>query len=143
MENNLVYNACVNERGGIKKMEKKNFISVILGVIGLILFGLGMCMCMLPEWNAFQQGIVVSVVGLVFLLVMVFVRRKMEGKPMIQLNIKTVGIVIFGIIAVLILGVGMCMTMIWSQLMVQGIIVGVVGIALLLCLIPMCKGFKS
>lgn len=123
-------------------MEKKNFISLILGTIGLMLFGVGMCMCILPEWNAFQQGVVVSVVGLIFLLVMIFVRRKMEGKPMIQLNIKTVGIVIFAIIAALVLGVGMCMTMVWSQFMIQGIIVGVVGIALLICLIPMCKGLK-
>lgn len=123
-------------------MEKKNFISLILGAIGLMLFGVGMCMCMLPEWNAFQQGVVVSVVGLVFLLVMIFVRRKMEGKPMIQLNIKTIGIVIFAIIAALVLGVGMCMTMVWSQSMIQGIIVGIVGIALLICLIPMCKGLK-
>lgn len=123
-------------------MEKKNFISLILGAIGLMLFGVGMCMCMLPEWNAFQQGVVVSVVGLVFLLVMIFVRRKMEGKPMIQLNIKTIGIVIFAIIAALVLGVGMCMTMVWSQFMIQGIIVGIVGIALLICLIPMCKGLK-
>lgn len=123
-------------------MEKKNFISLILGAIGLMLFGVGLCMCLLPEWNAFQQGVVVSVVGLVFLLVMIFVRRKMEGKPMIQLNIKTVGIVIYAIIAALVLGVGMCMTMVWSQFMIQGIIVGVVGIALLICLIPMCKGLK-
>ncbi len=35
----------------------------------------------------------------------------------------------------------MCMTMIWNM-MVSGIIVGVVGIVVLLCLIPAVKGLK-
>ncbi len=41
-------------------MKKKNFISMILGTIGGILFAIGMCMCLLPEWNTFQQGIVTA-----------------------------------------------------------------------------------
>ena len=31
------------------KMEKKNFIKLVLGVVGGLLFSLGMCMCLLPE----------------------------------------------------------------------------------------------
>ena len=72
-------------------MEKKNFVSLIMGTVGGILFGIGMCMCLLPEWNAFRQGILVSAVGAVVLLAMLSVRRKMEGKPAIQLNAKAVG----------------------------------------------------
>ena len=34
-------------------MSKKNFISLIFGTVGGILFALGMCMAMLPEWGAF------------------------------------------------------------------------------------------
>jgi hypothetical protein len=41
----------------------------------------------------------------------------------------------------IVLGVGMCMSMIWNM-MVPGIIVGIVGIVLLLCLIPVIKGLK-
>ena len=40
-----------------------------------------MCMALLPEWGAFTQGIVIGAVGLAVLLVMVPVRRKMDGKP--------------------------------------------------------------
>ena len=123
-------------------MSKKNFISLILGTVGGVLFALGMCMAMLPEWNAFQPGVVMGCIGAVILIVMVLVRRKMEGKPVIvKLSGKTVGTVVLGVAGALALGVGMCMVMVWSML-VQGVIVGLVGIVLLLCLIPLVKGIK-
>lgn len=123
-------------------MKKENFVTLILGTIGGILFAIGMCMCLLPEWNAFTQGVVISAVGAVVLLVMLVVRRKMEGKPAIKITGKVVGTVALGIVGALVLGVGMCMVMVWESLMVPGIIVGVIGIVLLLCLIPLCRGLK-
>lgn len=36
-------------------MSKKNFVTLILSTVGGILFAIGMCMCLLPEWNAFAQ----------------------------------------------------------------------------------------
>lgn len=123
-------------------MKKENFVTLILATIGGILFAIGMCMCLLPEWNAFAQGVVISAVGAVVLFVMLIVRRKMEGKPAIKITGKAVGTVVLGIIGALVLGVGMCMVMVWEGLMVPGIIVGMVGIVLLLCLIPLCKGLK-
>ena len=123
-------------------MKKENFVTLILGTIGGILFAIGMCMCLLPEWNAFTQGVVMSAVGAVVLLVMLLVRRKMKGKPAIKFTGKAVGAVALGVVGALVLGVGMCMVMVWEGLMVPGIIVGVLGIVLLLCLIPLCKGLK-
>ena len=123
-------------------MTKKNFISLILGTIGGILFALGMCMAMLPEWGAFTQGIIIGCIGLVVLLVMLAVRCKMEGKPVIvKLSGKTIGTIILGVAGALVLGIGMCMVMIW-EMMVPGILIGLVGIVLLLCLIPPVKGIK-
>ena len=46
-------------------MKKSNFVTMILGTIGGILFALGMCMAMIPEWNAFRPGIVMGVIGLI------------------------------------------------------------------------------
>lgn len=123
-------------------MKKENFVSMILGVIGIILFGIGMCMCLISEWNAFKQGIFVGTIGLVVLIIMLIVRRKMQGKPAIQINSKAIGTVLLGIIGTLVLGVGMCMSMVWQGLFVQGIIVGIIGLVFLLCLIPFCKGIK-
>ena len=122
-------------------MQKKNFVSMILGTIGGILFALGMCMCLLPEWGAFGPGVVIAAVGVVVLLAMIFVRRKMEGKPVVHWSGKAVGTVLLGVAGALVLGVGMCMTMIWNML-VPGILIGIVGIVLLLCLIPLVKGLK-
>lgn len=123
-------------------MKKENFMSMILGTIGGILFAIGMCMCMIKEWNTFNQGIVVGAFGLVVLLLMLFVRQKMQGKPAIKFNRKTVAIFILAVVGALVLGVGMCMTMVWQGLLMQGIIVGVIGIVLLQSLIPLCKGIK-
>lgn len=122
-------------------MSKKDFVSLILSVVGGILFALGMCMALLPEWGAMTQGIVIGVIGLAVLLVMVMVRRRMDGKPAIVFNGKTIAITLFGIVAAVVFGVGMCMTMVWNM-MVPGIAVGIIGIVLLLCLIPICKGLK-
>lgn len=113
---------------------------MILGVIGVLFFALGMCMCLITEWNAFNQGIVMGAIGIVILIAMVIVRRKMQGKPAIVLNGRAIGIAALGIVGALVLGVGMCMTMVWQGLMIPGIVVGIVGIVLLLCLIPLCKG---
>ena len=123
-------------------MSKKNFISLILGTIGGVLFALGMCMAMIPEWNAFTQGVVVGCIGAVILLVMLIVRRKMEGKPVIiKPSGKTIGTIVLGVAGALVLGVGMCMVMVWDML-VWGVVVGLVGIVLLLCLIPLIKGIQ-
>ncbi len=122
-------------------MQKKDFVTLILSTVGGILFALGMCMALLPEWNAFMEGIVVGAAGLVVLLIMVIVRRKMSGKKAIVFNGRAIGITLLGVAGAIVLGVGMCMTMIWDM-MVPGIIVGVVGIVALLCLIPAIKGLK-
>lgn len=123
-------------------MKKENFISLIISIVGVILFSLGMCMSMITEWNTFKEGIIVGIIGLIILISLFIIRRKMEGKPVLKLNIKTMKIVILGIVSSLILGIGMCMTMVWQGLMVQGIIVGIIGIIMLLCLIPLRKEVK-
>lgn len=122
-------------------MKKSTFAAMILGTIGGILFALGMCMALIPEWNAFNQGIVMGVLGAAVLLIMVLVWRKMEKKSPIRVSAKTIGTVLFGIVGALVFGIGMCLTMVWSSMGI-GIAVGIVGIVLLLCLIPLTKGLK-
>ena len=122
-------------------MKKKDFVTLIMSTVGGILFALGMCMALIPEWGAMVPGIIVGAVGAVVLLAMVLVRRKMSGKPAIVFNGKAIGTTLLGVAGAIILGVGMCMTMIWGM-MVPGIIVGIVGIVALLCLIPVVKGLK-
>lgn len=98
-------------------MKKSNFVAMILGTIGGILFALGMCMAMIPEWNAFRPGVVMGVAGAVVLLIMVLVWRKMEHKDPIHISGKTIRSMLLGIVGALLLGVGMCLTMVWSNFM--------------------------
>lgn len=122
-------------------MKKKDFVTLILCTIGGILFALGMCMALLPEWGMMTQGIFIGIVGAAVLLAMVLIRRKMDGKPAIVFNGKVIGTTLIGVFGAIVLGVGMCMVMVW-EMMLPGIIVGIVGIILLLCLIPIIKGLK-
>ena len=122
-------------------MKKSNFVAMILGTIGGILLAIGMCMCLLPEWNAFKPGVIMGCFGLLVLLIMAVVWRKMENKEPIKLSGKTIGATIIGILGSLLLGVGMCLTMVWGQ-MVMGILIGILGIVALLSLIPFIKGIK-
>ena len=122
-------------------MKKSNFVAMILGTIGMVFFALGMCMALIEEWGMFRQGIVAGVVGLVILLITLLVWRRMEGKEPIKLSGKTVGIVVLAIFGALLLGVGMCFSMVFGK-MVLGVVIGLVGIVALLMLIPLTKGLK-
>ena len=122
-------------------MKKSNFVALILGTVGGVFFALGMCMCLLPEWGMATQGVVCGVAGLAVLLATVLIWRKMENKAPIKLDGKTVGAVLVGLLGALLLGVGMCLSMVFAK-MVLGIVVGVIGIVVLLMLIPLTKEIK-
>ena len=122
-------------------MKKSNFIALILGTVGTVFFDLGMCMALIDEWGMFRQGIVCGVIGLVVLLADLIIWRRMEGKEPIRLSGKTLGTVALAVVGALLLGVGMCLSMVFGK-MVLGIVIGLVGIVALLCLILLTKGLK-
>lgn len=124
-------------------MEKKNFIKLVSGVVGGLLFSLGMCMCLLPEWNMFTAGVIFTAVGAVILLVTLFVHCKQTGVKIKLPSAKIVLKTLYGLVAILVFGLGMCMVMVFEGMMLWGILAGITGIVLLLFLIPMCFGFKK
>lgn len=123
-------------------MKKSQFIALLVGVIGGLLFSVGMCMCLLPEWNAFNAGVVVAAIGAFVLLVLAIVCRVKSGKPAKKINWRLVGKIAYGTLSALVLGAGMAMIL-ELGMMLWGVAVGIVGIVMLLCLIPMCVGFKK
>lgn len=123
-------------------MKKSSFMALVLGTISGMLFAIGMCMALLPEWNAFQPGVIFGGVGLVLGLITILIWRRMEGKATIHISGKTLLTIAVGIAGALLLGIGMCLSMVWNR-MVMGIVLGMAGIAALLALIPLVKGFKE
>lgn len=122
-------------------MKKSSFVAMILGTVSGVLFALGMCMALLPEWNLFKEGIIFGAIGIILGIITVFIWRKMENKGPLKINKKTVLTVLFILIGTLLLGVGMCFCMVWDNI-ILGTVIGLIGIISLLCLIPIIKGLK-
>ena len=122
-------------------MKKSSFVALMLGTVSGVLFAPGMCMALLPEWDSFREGVVFGSVGIVLGFVTVLIWCKMEHKKLPKVSGKLVFRMIYGIVSVLILGVGMCMCLVWEQI-VWGTLIGLLGIVMLIALIPIIKGIK-
>ena len=121
-------------------MKKKDFVRLVLGVVGGLLFSVGLCMCLLPQWDLFREGVAVTAVGGIILMVLAALLLKGRRSEK-KINWKLVGKALYGTLSALVLGVGMCFVLVWEQLLL-GIGVGILGIVMLLMLIPMCMGLK-
>ena len=86
-------------------MKKSSFVAMVLGTVGGVLFALGMCMALIPEWAAFTPGVVMGVIGLIVLLIAVAVWRKMEGKAPVRLSGKTFATILLSVLGALVLAV--------------------------------------
>ena len=122
-------------------MKKSNFTALVLGTVSGILFALGMCMTLLPEWNAFNEGILFGTAGLILALVTVLVWRRMEHKAPLKFDMKTILTILLTLAGLMLLGVGMCFCLLWQNI-VLGTLIGLAGIVALLSLIPFVKGLK-
>lgn len=113
-------------------MKKETLLEIILGTIGGLVFAVGMCMCLIPEWNLFKAGCVVAVVGFIILLCIIPVYRSNHPKK----NHGSVnwGIIIawiIGIVGALIMGFGMSKVMVGNPTqndMLLGITIGIIGL---------------
>lgn len=123
-------------------MKKSSFVAMLLGTVSGVLFALGMCMALIPEWNSFKPGVVFGCAGILLGLVTIAIWRKMEHKQPIHISGKTIFTIMVGIIGALALGVGMCFCMVWDKIVI-GMVIGLVGILVLFCLIPLTKGIKD
>lgn len=122
-------------------MKKSTFVAILLGTVGGLLFALGMCMALIPEWEAFKPGVAMGTAGVAALLSTVLVWRKMENKAPICISRKMVLGILLGIAGALMLGIGMCFIMVWNKFLL-GILIGIVGIIALISVIPFFVGLK-
>ncbi len=118
-------------------MKKETLLQIILGTIGGLVFAIGMTMCLLPEWNLFTPGVVVSIIGFIILLCIIPIYRKNHPrKPHGPVNWGLVFTWFIGIIGALVMGFGMSRIMVGDPTQtdfIVGLITGVIG--LLVCVL--------
>lgn len=123
-------------------MKKSSFVTLVWAVVGTLLFGFGMCMALLPEWEMLKPGIVCGAAGLIVLLGDVIFWRRAEGKEPIRISGRTLGVTALATAGALLFGAGMSLCMVYGN-MVFGTILGIAGIVVLLMLIPVVAGLKD
>lgn len=118
-------------------MKKETLLEIILGTVGGLIFAIGMCMWLIPEWNLFVPGVITTAIGFVVLLCIILIYRKNHPKKARgPINWGLVGTFTVGIVGSLLMGFGMSRIMVGTPTtadMIVGLITGVVG--LLICVL--------
>ncbi len=116
-------------------MKKETLLEIILGTIGGLVFAIGMCMCLIPEWDLFKAGVVVVILGFIILLCIIPVYRSNHPKKAhAPINWGIVFTWIIGIVGALVMGFGMSKVMVGDPTktdLLIGIATGIIG--LLIC----------
>lgn len=129
-------------------MKKETLLEIILGTIGGLVFSIGMCMCLIPEWNLFTAGVVVAIIGFIILLCIIPIYRKEHPKKVSNKKID-LGLLltwVIGVVGALIMGFGMSKIMVQSpdkMDMIIGMITGVVGLLICVLNYPIYSYLKS
>lgn len=128
-------------------MKKETLLEIILGTIGGLIFAIGMTMCLIPEWDLFKAGIVVSVVGFITLLCIIPVYRSSHPKKQHdKINWGIVFTWLIGIAGSLVMGFGMSKVMVGDPSktdMLIGIIVGAIGLIVCVLNYPIYSYIKG
>ena len=130
-------------------MKKETLLEIILGTIGGLVFAIGMCMCLLPEWNMFTAGVITTIIGFVILLGIIPVYKSSHPKKVKANKSINWGIVLtwtVGVVGALIMGFGMSKILVGNantSNMVVGLITGVVGLVVCVLNYPVYAYIKN
>ena len=128
-------------------MKRETLLQIILGTIGGLIFAIGMCMCLITEWNMFAAGVIVAIVGFIILLFIIPVYRSTHPKKSHEPIDKGLLLTwIIGVVGSLIMGFGMSKVMIGDASgadMVVGLITGIVGLIICVLNYPIYSYIKG
>lgn len=129
-------------------MKKETLLEIILGTVGGLVFAIGMCMCLVTEWNMLKVGVVVSIVGFLILLGIIPVYRKSHlKKKRGPINWGLVLTWVIGVVGALIMGFGMSKILVEGQKettdIIVGMVTGVVGLITCVLNYPIYSYIKS
>lgn len=117
-------------------MKKDTLWEIMIGTVGGLVFAIGMCMCLIPEWQLFRAGIIVSVVSFLILLLMIPIYRRMHPRKQVKIDWSITLIWLIGVAGALLMGYGMSKTMrgsVSTEEMIIGLVCGCIG--LLICVL--------
>lgn len=129
-------------------MKKETLLEIILGTIGGLIFAIGMCMGLIPEWDMLGVGIIVGVIGFIILLCIIPIYRKNHPKTKIK-NQTDWGIVatwVIGVAGALVMGYAMSRVMVGEATkvdMIIGLITGIVGLIICVLNYPIYSYIKG
>ncbi len=130
-------------------MEKQTLIKIILGTVGGLIFSLGLCCCLIPEWNLFTFGVGMATSGGVLLaILLIYHLATREWKPRTEpFNVGAIVAWVIGIVAALLMGFGMSRIMTVenpSQTdMIIGMGCGIVGLLIDILIFPIYSYLKG
>lgn len=130
-------------------MKKETLLEIILGTIGGLIFAIGMCMGLIPEWDMLGIGIVVGIIGFIILLCIIPIHRKSHPKKIKEKKEVDWGLVatwVIGVIGSLVMGFGMSKIMVGDASkvdMIIGLITGVVGLIVCVLNFPIYSYIKG
>jgi uncharacterized membrane protein YeaQ/YmgE (transglycosylase-associated protein family) len=129
-------------------MKKETLLQIILGTIGGLVFAIGMCMCLIPEWDLFKAGVIVTIIGFIILLCVIPIYKKEHPKKVSNKKIEWDLVLtwIIGVVGALIMGFGMSKIMVGSPEkmdMIIGMITGVIGLLICVLNYPIYSYLKS
>lgn len=130
-------------------MKKETLLEIILGTIGGLIFAIGMCMCLIPEWDMLIAGVVTTIIGFIILLCIIPVYRSAHPKKAKEPKAINWGIVITwttGVVGALVMGFGMSKIMVGNAEtsdMIVGLISGIIGLVICVLNYPIYAYIKS
>ncbi len=128
-------------------MEKKTLVKIILGTVGGLIFSLGLCCCLIPEWNLFTFGVGMATSGGVLLaILLIYHLTTREWKPRTEpRNVGAIVAWVIGIAGALLMGFGMSKVMVGEPSqsdMILGISLGIVGLLIDILIFPVYSYLK-
>ena len=125
-------------------MKKETLLEIILGTVGGLIFAIGMCLCLIPEWDLFTAGVVTAIIGFIIILCIIPIYRKEHPKKQTKKEIVLTWSV--GVIGSLIMGFGMSKILVGSPEkmdMIIGMVTGVIGLLICVLNYPIYAYLKS
>lgn len=122
-------------------MKKSSYFALVMGTVSGVMFALGMCMALVEKWAMLKEGVILGGIGLALGLMTLLIWRRMTHKEPVRVSGKTVLKILLGVLAALVLGIGLSLCLVMKNY-ILGTVVGLVGILMLLGLIPLVKGLK-